>query len=532
MKSPFKTFGVMIDMSRNAVMTTEGLKDFMRLIRKMGYNSVMLYTEDTYEVEDEPYFGYMRGRYTMDEMRELDNYAASIGIELIPCIQTLAHLNAIFRWRKFEHDWDDILLVDSDRTYELIERMISTLRKCFSSKRIHVGMDEAFMLGRGHHQDKFGPEDTISIMKRHLGRVCDIARRHDFEVMMWSDMFFSSWNNRKYFIPKCEMPKDVIDSIPEGVTPVYWDYFHDTEEEFAGMIENHKQLSKNTCFAGGAWSWLGFIPFNRRTLDTMRPAFDACKKHGVDSVFLTMWGDDGAECSKRSLLPSLYYLAEYARGNRDEENIKRGFMRFSGIDFDRFMQIDSPNDILGLDKYPKNPSKYMLYSDYFNGFLDYTIKPEAAKKYAEYAENLDATAKSSRKYGYIFKTAARLCRVLEIKYSLGYRTREAYLRGDKETLRQLAENEYREVERRIRAFASAFSEQWMRENKPHGFDVQDMRLGGLIHRTAACRKRIIDYVNGKTDKIDELCEQILPFGEKETSITLTKASVASTVNVV
>ena len=264
----------------------------------------------------------------------------------------------------------------------------------------------------------------------------------------------------------------------------------------------------------------------------MRPALDACKKHGVDSVFLTMWGDDGAECSKRSLLPSLYYLAEYARGNKDEENIKRGFMRFSGIDFDRFMQIDSPNDILGLDKYPKNPSKYMLYSDYFNGFLDYTIKPEAAKKYAEYAENLDTTAKKSRKYGYIFKTAAKLCRVLEIKYSLGYRTREAYLRGDKDTLRQLAENEYREVERRIRAFASAFSEQWMRENKPHGFDVQDMRLGGLIHRTAACRKRIIDYVNGKTDKIDELCEKILPFGEKETSITLTTASAASTVNVV
>lgn len=532
MKSPFKTFGVMIDMSRNAVMTVDGLKDYMRLLRKMGYNSVMLYTEDTYEVEGEPYFGYMRGRYTMDEMRDLDSYAASIGIELIPCIQTLAHLNAIFRWRKFEHDWDDILLVDCDRTYELIEKMISTLRSCFSSKRIHVGMDEAYMLGRGHHQDIYGPEDTVSIMKRHLGRVCEIARRHDFEVMIWSDMFFTPWNNRKYFSPKCEMPKEVINSIPADVTPVYWDYFHDTEEDFAGMIENHKQLSKNTCFAGGAWSWLGFIPFNRRTLDTMRPAIDACKKHNVDSVFLTMWGDDGAECSKRALLPSLYYLAEYARGNKDEEKIKRGFKRLSGIDFDDFMKIDTPNDILGLDKHPKNPSKYMLYSDCFNGFLDYTVKPEAAEKYADFAKELWAVARSSRKYGYIFKTAARLCEALEIKYSLGYKTRLAYQKNDKVALRTLAENEYRILDGRLRAFTKAFREQWMRENKPHGFDVQDMRLGGLIERTDACRRRILDYINGKIDKIDELCEEILPFGEKETSIALTKASVAATVNVV
>ena len=49
----FDTFGVMIDMSRNAVMSVEGLKRFLTLLKKMGYNMVMLYTEDTYEVDGE-----------------------------------------------------------------------------------------------------------------------------------------------------------------------------------------------------------------------------------------------------------------------------------------------------------------------------------------------------------------------------------------------------------------------------------------------------------------------------------------------
>ena len=38
MKS-FDTFGVMIDMSRNAVMHLDGMKSFMRLLKKMGYNT-------------------------------------------------------------------------------------------------------------------------------------------------------------------------------------------------------------------------------------------------------------------------------------------------------------------------------------------------------------------------------------------------------------------------------------------------------------------------------------------------------------
>ena len=72
MKKQFNTFGVMLDMSRNAVMSVDGLKMLFPLLKKIGYNMVMLYTEDTYEIDDEPFFGYMRGRYTQQEMKEID----------------------------------------------------------------------------------------------------------------------------------------------------------------------------------------------------------------------------------------------------------------------------------------------------------------------------------------------------------------------------------------------------------------------------------------------------------------------------
>ena len=111
-----KTLGIMLDLSRNAVMSVETLKNYIRLISKMGYNCVFLYTEDTYEVEGEKYFGYLRGRYSKEEMCEIDSYAQTLGVEVIPCIQTLAHLNAISRWQQYTMDTPDILMVDDEST--------------------------------------------------------------------------------------------------------------------------------------------------------------------------------------------------------------------------------------------------------------------------------------------------------------------------------------------------------------------------------------------------------------------------------
>ncbi len=73
-----KHFGVMLDCSRNAVPKVSALKKFMDALQKMGYNTLELYGEDTYEVEGEPYLGYMRGRYSASEIKELDAYAQGV----------------------------------------------------------------------------------------------------------------------------------------------------------------------------------------------------------------------------------------------------------------------------------------------------------------------------------------------------------------------------------------------------------------------------------------------------------------------
>ena len=74
----------MADVSRNAVLNMASVKRLIRYMALMGYSSLMLYTEDTFEVDGYPYFGHMRGRYTKEDLREIDDYAYGFGIEVIP----------------------------------------------------------------------------------------------------------------------------------------------------------------------------------------------------------------------------------------------------------------------------------------------------------------------------------------------------------------------------------------------------------------------------------------------------------------
>lgn len=175
----YQRFGAMLDCSRGAVLKVPTVKKLIDALQKMGYNALELYTEDTFEVEGEPYFGYLRGRYTGEEIKEIDEYASAHGIELIPCIQTLAHFTNPVKLPRFAEitDVNDILLIDEEKTYEFIECIFVSLAKNFKSRNVHIGMDEAHMVGLGKYLDKHGHCDRFELLNRHLSRVVAIAKK-------------------------------------------------------------------------------------------------------------------------------------------------------------------------------------------------------------------------------------------------------------------------------------------------------------------------------------------------------------------
>ena len=275
-KTEFSHFGVMLDMSRNAVMKVSEIKKLIDILKKMGYNSLQLYTEDTFEIEGEPYFGYLRGRYTGAELKELDAYAKAQGIELIPCVQTLAHFACLVRHSTYQSfvDVNDILLIDDERTYALIDKIFATLAENFTSRIVNIGMDEAHRVGLGRYLDKNGYHDRFELLVHHLNKVVEIAKKYGFTPHMWSDMFFrlackevyddDSPDETKHY-PKCvpdlagngyyvdkplDFKKELLDKVPKDVELVYWDYYNVDEKVYDSMFASHIKFDRKIWFAG------------------------------------------------------------------------------------------------------------------------------------------------------------------------------------------------------------------------------------------------------------------------------------------
>ena len=251
---PFTMLGIMLDCSRDAVMTVEHLKGYLDHLAILGYNMAMLYTEDTYRVAGEPMFGFMRGAYTQDEIREIDDYAASLGIELIPCIEALGHMEQIFKWGKYAdiRDLHGILLVDEKKTYALIEKMVAFWAGCVRSKRIHLGMDEAHGLGTGAHEKRFGKESAFDIINRHLKKCCAICKKYGLKPMIWSDMYFrigSKTNN--YYDLESQPSEEVVKGVPKKLELVYWDYYHAEQDFYEKFIEKHRQIAGDPLMGSG-----------------------------------------------------------------------------------------------------------------------------------------------------------------------------------------------------------------------------------------------------------------------------------------
>lgn len=507
----YRLLSYMGDCSRNAVFNLPFAKQMIRNLAGMGYSSMMLYMEDTYELPGYPYFGHMRGRFTADELRELDDYADSFGLELIPCIQTLAHLATTIRWPDFQGytDTNDILLVGDDRTYAFAKAAIQQCASCFRTRRINLGMDEAHDLGCGNYLRKNGYRKPSEIMLEHLNRVVEICREIGVRPMIWSDMFFRMAFGT-YYVREGEISQEVMDRVPEGLELVYWDYYTMDRERCEHMMKCHKSFHNNVLFAGGAWKWHGFGAHNAFSIKSSKIQLDACEKYGVDEIIVTGWGDNGGEASQVSSLASILYFAErcYHGENVDTQWLDLRSKQCFATSIEDLLAFDLPNALTecSVEKvdHPCSPAKYLLFNDPLERLEDrHMVRETVRAEYEARAQKLLSISDNPR-FGYCFEALGKLCAALAEKATLGWQLYDAYQAGDCAELDRLAKTVIPNVIGLVDEFLVAFRKQWYHENKTFGFSTQEIRIGGLKERLHSTALRVEAYLSGEVDRIEEL----------------------------
>ncbi len=513
--SCFSTLGAMVDVSRNGVLAVPAAKHFLRCCALMGINMLMLYCEDTYEVPGEPFFGYLRGGYTQQDLHELDDYAFNLGIEMIPCIQTLGHLAQILQWPAYEklRDTNGVLIAEEEETYALVEKLVAAASAPFRTKRIHLGMDEAWGLGTGEFRKRHGEKSGFEILNTHLARVKGICDRLGLTPMIWGDMYIhlasASGNIYDY---ASKIPQEVIDRIPNGIELVYWDYYHTKTEEYTQGIDLYRQLGAPLLMAGGGWTWNRLWAHLPYAFAATNACLTACKAQGVKEYFITLWGDDGMECDVFSSLPAMQLVAEHAYAG--EVNTQALSANFRGAcegelaDFFTASKLDYLATRHDGTKGPDNMSKWLLWEDPLLSIMDPHINLDLRSYYAGLAAELD-TAVAQSGLNTRLALPAAIAHALSLKVHLRRDLHTAYIAGDKQQLRQLLDTDVTATRTAIDILWRTHRAMWMATYSPFGWENIELRYGGIRTRLATLADRLEAYLQGELDAIPELAVELL-----------------------
>ena len=523
-KTSFRTFGVLLDCTRGNIITVEHFKYWLRRLSLMGYNLVMLYTKDAYQVPGEPYFGCMRGAYSMDEIKAMDAYAKKLRIEMIGSIQTLGHLEPILRWGAYQEvrDTSSVLMVDEPQSYELLEKMIGFWSEALTSRRIHLGMDECHDLGRGRFMDRNGYESQFDLYNRHLGRVCKICDKLKLKPIIWSDMYFRYANPKQdYYDTRTKVPAEVKKAIPKTVRFSYWDYYHREPEIYETMLQRTGELNgTKPIMASGIWTWKRFWTDYEMTYATVRPCIRACRKTGTDELIFTLWGDDGGYCDFDSAFAALAWAADYAANPaKNEDRAAKLFEAVCGSSYR--LQMICGNLCYTYngreDKIVKVLPGPLLWDDPLMGIAWHEFpgyKPQLAETLLAGYCKIMSLIESHREdcaagqINFAWNVANVLVKKLELRRMLEH----AYAKHDFNTLETISERYIPELIDAIDGLQEAFRAQWKRSFKSYGLELMQIRLGGLIERCRELSRVIEEFIQGETDSIPELEVEFRPLG--------------------
>ena len=512
-KPNFDLLGVSIDVSRNGVYTVDTLKKWIVNLAALGFTHASLYMEDVFELEGYSFFGYMRGRYTKDELKEFDSFAEKFGIDIIPTFQSLAHLSQYLQWEEASpiKDTANCLLVDEPKTYEFIEKIISTLRECFPrATQINICADEANDLGRGKFLKRNGYEPQQSILVRHVHKVYEICKKYDFVPFMYSDMFYRSLSKNGWYYDKdVKLTAEMGKAIPQEMGVCYWDYYHTKKEDYDYFIKDHQNLNHQIIMLGGIWTWEGFVEDTVQTYNASVPFLRSAIEQGEKQFMAAFWGDYGNETNYFHSISSLAIISEFCyRGvNCTGKEISEISEFLTGVSLERKLEISKVYSYFHEDYKFSNKHIYGdMFFDLVNINYDYEKAmidvAEAVNKCKEYMNENDRNRDFYELCYYVAKVTLQ-------KIELINTIRPAYKNKNNELLHQIAEEKIPAFLRDGHTFKELFKKDWLKYKKSNGIEVVLLRIAAALEEASFRKEQLEAYLAGETDKITELEEEVI-----------------------
>ena len=224
MKLNYQIRAVQVDLARQ-METLPFLKGFIDFIAENHYSTLFLYLE--WRIRTKTFdIGKSEG-YSAEELREIIEYAALRGINVIPGLATLGHAELLLRQKKyasyselregitgrFGQTFTPDFCPSLPETREFLDSYLSEVCEIFTeTPYIHVGGDEVFDMAycsecrkKAHDLDS-----EARVYLEHFKFIHQVVTKLGKRMLFWDDMF--------------EYYPDILPEMPRDIIMVDWQY--------------------------------------------------------------------------------------------------------------------------------------------------------------------------------------------------------------------------------------------------------------------------------------------------------------------
>src|SRR3954447_6439238 len=273
--------GVMLDASRDKVPTIATLEALIDRLASWKVNQVQIYMEHTFAYAGHHEVWADASPFTAEDVRHLDAFCRERHVELVPNQNCLGHMG---RWLKHDRYRDLAMFPDgwTERgrwrapttidpakpgSLALVRELLAELLPNFSSRRVHVGLDEPFEM----------PPERLDDYGTWVATVRGLRELDGRAMLMWGDILAGK--------------PQLIEALPDDVTVCEWGY-----EDWHPFDARTRQLAdagRPFWVCPGTSSWLTILGRATNMKGNCVVAAEAGRARGASGFLNTDWGDMG-----------------------------------------------------------------------------------------------------------------------------------------------------------------------------------------------------------------------------------------------
>ncbi|OHB81401.1 MAG: hypothetical protein A2W31_08610 [Planctomycetes bacterium RBG_16_64_10] len=291
-----KMRGIQDEISYGQVSTMENFKQIIRFLAEYKMNTMFVYLEDTFRFRKYPTIGIGRGALTCEQVDELEAFARSYHVEIVPIFEMLGNQGALLMLdevRPFaEYPGAHSFAID-EPAFEFLSNCFAELADAFDSKYFHAGLDESWDLGFGKTEPLVEREGRGPVHAAHYRRLHELLTRRGKTMIMYADIILSR--------------PQILSLIPQDIVLMDWHY------EPALHYPSVPQLAEHgfpLMVLPGMSNWDRFFPMMAgATINIRNFTRDGVRHQALGSCTST-WGDNGSKNLRELLYFGYAYGAE------------------------------------------------------------------------------------------------------------------------------------------------------------------------------------------------------------------------------